>query len=87
MFRGPLETGQTNWYERPMCLILDMDLPRGGDAVYDFPTLNEELLTWGYVPFMDVKITADPYNLKGRLLRAKAEADKHQKEQRKRWKN
>ena len=84
----PLETGQTNWYERPMCVILDMGLPgrRGGDAVHDFPLLNEELLACGHVPFVDMKTTSDPYGLKARLLRAKAEAEGRQKEREWRWK-
>src|SRR5688500_6697580 len=70
----PLETKETNWYKRPMCIFLDMDLPgRGGDAV-DFAMLNEELLAWGYVPFAEVKTIKDPYGLKERLLRAKTDA-------------
>jgi hypothetical protein len=82
-----LETTQTNWYERPMCLILDMNLPgRGGEAVYDFPTLNEELLAWGYAPFKDVKVTGDPYNLKARLLQANADRERRDREKKERWK-
>ncbi len=81
----PLETSHTNWYARPMCLILDMDLPgRGGDAVHDFPLLNEELLAWGRVPFHDVKVTTDPFGLKGRLVQAKVEAEKRQQQRQKR---
>jgi hypothetical protein len=84
----PLETSQTNWYERPMCVILDMGLPggRGGDAVHDFPLLNEELLAWGHAPFAEVKTTADPHGLKARLVRATAEAERRQKEREERWK-
>lgn len=77
----PLETSQTNWNARPMCLILDMDLPgRGGEAVYDFPLLNEELLAWERLPFEDVKVASDPYGLKARLVRAKQEGEDRQKE-------
>jgi hypothetical protein len=84
----PMETGQTNWYERPMCVILDMGLPggRGGDAVHDFPLLNEELLAWGHTPFADAKTIGDPYGLKARLTKAKAEAERRQKERKERWK-
>lgn len=77
----PLETTHTNWYARPMCVILDMDLAgRGGDAVYDFPLLNEELLIWGRAPFEDVKVTGDAYGLKARLVKAKNEASIRWKE-------
>ena len=84
----PLETGNTNWYDRPMCLILDMGLPggRGGDAVHDFPLLNEELLAWGHTPFAEVKTTGDPYGLKARLTKAKSDAERRQKEREERWK-
>jgi len=81
-----LETSQTNWNDRPMCLMLDMGLPRGGELVYDFPTLNEELLAWGYAPFSDVKVTSDPYGLKARLVRAKEVWDKREKERDQRMK-
>lgn len=82
----PLETPQTNWYERPMCIMLDMDLPgRGGDGVNDFPTLNEELLRNHYVPFADVSVTKDPYNLKARLSQAGSEGAKRKAERDQRW--
>ena len=81
-----LETGRTNWNNQPMCLFLDMGLPRGGEVVYDFTTLNEELLTWGYAPFADVKITEGPFGLKARLVRAKAECGRRDKEREHRMK-
>ncbi len=70
----PLETGEES-YASPMCLILDMGLPGGlgGEAVYDFPLLNEELLAWGRTPYEDVKVTGDKYGLKARLVKAKEE--------------
>ena len=81
-----LETRQTNWNARPMCLMLDLGLPRGGELVYDFPTLNEELLAWGYAPYSDVKVTNDHYGLKARLVRAKQEWEKRQKDRDQRMK-
>jgi hypothetical protein len=83
----PLETGQTNWYDRPMLVVLDMDLPGhpGSEGVYDFPTLNEELLRYDYVPFAEVEVTGDRYGLKARLLQAKTEGERHRAEREKRW--
>jgi hypothetical protein len=81
-----LETGRTNVNKEPQCLFLDLGLGRGGELVYDFPTLNEELLSWGYVPFADVKVAEDPFGLKARLTRAKAECERREKEREERMK-
>jgi hypothetical protein len=87
----PLETEETNWHKRPMCLILDQDLPNaeghGSDSVYDFPLLNEELLIWRHAPFADIKTVRDPHGLKARLIKAKLEAEARRKEQQERWKD
>ena len=80
-----LETGAAKWEAEPMCVILDMDLPgKAGEAVYDFPLLNEELLAWERAPFEDVRVTSDRYGLKARLVQAKARAEERQKTRQKR---
>jgi hypothetical protein len=65
-----------------MYVMLDMDLPggHGGSSSRDFPLLNEELLAWGHTPFNEITNTVDAYGLKARLLRAKAEGERRQKQ-------
>ena len=69
----PLSTGQTNYYARPMCLIID-DIPKSHKGMREwtnhFPILNEELIAKGFVTFRDVSMPYDEYGLKARLRRA-----------------
>ena len=66
----PINTAQTNWMSRPMCIFYDFERKRGGSTVSDFPMLNEEMLKRGLGTFADTEVVDDQYGLKDRLRRA-----------------
>jgi len=65
----PLDTTETNWTRRPMCLFYGFENGRGS-VVYDFPMLNEEILRLGLSTFRDEQVVSDRFGLKDRLRRA-----------------
>jgi len=71
----PLNTSETNWMSRPMCLFIhETDPEHHGsiETVYHLPMLNEELIARGYVAFKDVEVPYDQFGLRARLYRANA---------------
>ncbi len=66
----PIDTAETNWMHRPMCIFYGFEGKRGGSVVYDFPMLNEEMLRRRLVSFIDTDVAADRFGLKQRLRSA-----------------
>lgn len=68
-----LDTSETNWMSRPMCLFIwETDSGHKGSTslVYHLPMVNEELIVKRLVKFKDVEVSFDEYGLRARLYRA-----------------